>query len=149
MRIRRAEPQDEAVIAALMEQLETAGHSVVAPELKARFLQMLLMNHCALWVAEMDDRVVGLVSASLRPTLYHSGPSVLIDELIVDARVRRQGVGQALVEAVVAWAVAQGASEVEVSTEKENRAAQAFYRQCGFASEALLLELELDEQLQA
>jgi ribosomal protein S18 acetylase RimI-like enzyme len=148
LRIRRARPQDEAAVAALMEQLAAAARGTTASELKDRFLQMLSVNHCALWVAETDDGVVGLVSAHLRPTLHHSGPSGLIDELIVDSRARGQGVGRALVEAVVTWAVTQGASEVEVSTEKENEAAQAFYRQCGFTTEALLLELELDEQLE-
>ena len=148
MEIRRARPQDEAAVAALMEQLGAAARGSIALGLKDRFLRMLSVSHCALWVAETDDGVVGLVSANLRPTLYHSGRSALIEELIVDPEARDQGVGRALVEAVVTWAVAQGASEVEVSTGKENEAAQAFYRQCGFTTEALLLELELDEQPQ-
>jgi len=132
-----------------MEQLGATARGAAAPELTDRFLQMLSLNHCALWVAETDHGVVGLVTANLRPTLYHSGPSGLIDELIVDSRARGQGVGRALVEAVITWSVAQGASEVEVSTDRENEAARAFYRQCGFTAEGLLLELELDEQSEA
>jgi len=143
MRVRRARPEDEAAVAALMEQLESTVHSVVAPGLKARFVQMLTLDHHAVWVAEDEGRVVGLVTASLRPTLYHSGPSALIDELVVDANARGQGVGRALIEAVVTWALQRGASEVEVSTGMDNEAAQALYQRCGFRVEAVLLELEV------
>jgi ribosomal protein S18 acetylase RimI-like enzyme len=145
VRIRRARPEDDASIAELMEQLEAVAHGTVGPGLKARFTQILALDHHGLWVAETEEGVAGLVTASLRPTVYHSGPSVLIDELVVDARMRGRGVGRALVEAAVAWALDRGASEVEVSTEIGNEAAQAFYRRCGFRSEAMLLELELHE----
>ena len=140
VRIRRARPEDAAAVAALMEQLEAAIHGAVAPGLKARFMRMLTLDHHALWMAEDGDRVVGLVTASLRPTLYHSGPSVLIDELVVDANARGRGVGRALLEAVVAWASEWGASEVEVSAEMDNEVAQAFYQRCGFRPEAVLLD---------
>jgi len=146
MRIRRATPEDEAAVAGLMEQLGAAVHGGVAARLKARFAQMLTLDRHALWVAEEEGQVLGLVTASVRPTLYHSGPSVLIDELVVDASARGQGVGRALIAGVVIWASEQGASEVEVSTAMDNQAAQAFYQQCGFKAQAVLLELELDER---
>lgn len=149
MRIRRARPEDEPAIVALMEQLGAADGGTVGPGLKARFTQLLALNHHALWVAETEAAVVGLVTASLRPTLYHSGPSALIDELVVDARTRGRGVGRGLIEAVVTWASEHGASEVEVSTEMGNEAAQAFYCRCGFRAEAVLLELQLHERAQA
>lgn len=145
MRIRRATSEDEVAVAGLMEQLEATTHGSVAPGLKARFRHLLTLDHHALWVAEDAGRVVGLVTASLRPTLYHSSPSALIDELVVDANARGRGVGRALIEAVVAWASEWGANEVEVSTEMDNETAQAFYQRCGFRAQAVLLELELDE----
>jgi ribosomal protein S18 acetylase RimI-like enzyme len=63
---------------------------------------------------------------------------------VVDEHARRQGVGRALIQAVFDWARAQGFSEIEVSTDHDNTDAQAFYRQMGFESEALLLEYELN-----
>jgi len=94
MRICRARPEDEAAVAALMEQLAATVHGAVAPGLKARFMHMLTLDHHALWVAEEQGQVVGLVTASLRPTLYHSGPSALIDELVVDTSARGRGWGE-------------------------------------------------------
>ena len=145
MTIRRARPDDEAAVAALILQLGASAHGTAPLDLVACYNDMLTLDQHALWVADTKAGVVGLITASLRPTLYHSGPSVLIDELVVDAAARGQGVGRALVQAVVTWALDQGASEVEVSTETGNEGAQAFYRRCGFTTEGMLLELELDE----
>lgn len=146
MRIRRARREDGAAVAALMQQLVAATRRAAAPGLKARFEQMLTLRDYGVWVAEDDGQVVGLVTANVRSTLQHCGPSALIDELVVDAGARGRGVGRALIEAVVAWASQRGASEVEVSTMMDNEAAQAFYQRCGFEARAVLLELELDER---
>ncbi|HID86356.1 MAG TPA: GNAT family N-acetyltransferase, partial [Anaerolineae bacterium] len=55
-----------------------------------------------------------------------------------------RGVGRRLVEEAIQVARARGACELEVSTEKTNRAAQAFYRRLGFSHEAVLMELEFE-----
>jgi ribosomal protein S18 acetylase RimI-like enzyme len=106
---------------------------------------MIELPQYAIFVAEDEaGQVIGLLSASQRWTLWHTGPCALIEELAVDERARRQGVGRALIQAALDWAKAQGCSEVEVSTDHDNLDAQAFYRRLGFESEALLLEYELN-----
>ncbi|TEU11993.1 MAG: GNAT family N-acetyltransferase [Anaerolineales bacterium] len=40
---------------------------------------------------------------------------------------------------------AAGCCEIEVSTERSNETAQKFYRQHGFSHEAVLFELEFEE----
>jgi len=142
MEIRRASMGDLPAIESLMGQLAQAAHGEVAPGLADRVADILGRVESILWVAVADGQVVGLINASAYPTLWHAGPSVIIGELVVDQSQRGKGVGQALIEAVVAWARAMGASEVEVSTELDNRAAQAFYARCGFTHQALLLEME-------
>lgn len=144
MNVRRARAEDARYAAGLMQQLEGSAHGEVAAGLENRFQEMLDLEHHALWVAEHQGRIVGLITANLRPTLWHAGPSALIDELVVDETARGLGVGRALIEVVVDWARSHSASEVEVSTERDNEAAQAFYRRCGFESEAVLLEMEFD-----
>jgi N-acetylglutamate synthase-like GNAT family acetyltransferase len=143
MHIRRARPEDEAAIAALIEELALATDSAVAPGLVGRFGRMLSLDHRAVWGAEDEGHLVGVMTGSLRPTLLHAVPSALIDELVVAAQARGRGVGQALVETMVAWASEREASEVEVSAVADNYRARAFCQRCGFAKEALLLELEL------
>lgn len=51
----------------------------------------------------------------------------------VDPRSRRAGVGRRLVEAVLAWAEAEGATEIELGATAINRAAVVFYERLGFA----------------
>jgi GNAT superfamily N-acetyltransferase len=52
--------------------------------------------------------------------------------MIVRADLRGQGIGQALMTRLGAWAITVGIEQVWVCTEREGRAA-AFYQQCGYA----------------
>ncbi|MGH2672455.1 MAG: GNAT family N-acetyltransferase, partial [Actinomycetota bacterium] len=51
----------------------------------------------------------------------------------VDPRARRGGVGRRLVDAVLAWAGAEGATEIELGVTATNHAAVEFYEGLGFA----------------
>jgi PhnO protein len=142
MTIRPAQAQDTPGAVRLMSQLEAFAHGEAGRGMEGRFKYMLTLTHFNVSVAEEDDQVIGLITASLRPTLWHAGPVVLIDELVVDQTARGQGVGKALIDSIVEWAKKRGASEIEVSTEKDNEAAQSFYRGHGFKHESVLMEME-------
>ncbi|UCC89629.1 MAG: GNAT family N-acetyltransferase [Anaerolineales bacterium] len=144
MRIRPATKDDALAAVDLMTQLAEYAGEIVDAGVEDRFRTMLELPQHAIFVAE-DERglAVGLLSASLRWTLWHAGPCMIIEELIVDEEARGQGVGRALIQAALDWARGQGCSEVEVSTEQANVKAQAFYRQLGFESTALLLETDI------
>jgi len=94
-------------------------------------------------IARAGGQAVGFINFTLRQTLLHPGPSGLVDELVVAEGWRGRGVGRRLVAAAIERCRQLGCCEVEVSTEKANRAARAFYRRCGFEEEAVLFELEL------
>jgi ribosomal protein S18 acetylase RimI-like enzyme len=142
MQIRLARPKDTPHVARLLRQLEASAHGTAGPGAEGRFKYMLTLSNYHVCVAEDDETVIGLITASIRPTLWHPGPVALIDELVVDQTAQRQGVGKALIDAVVSWARKRGASEIEVSSEADNAAAQAFYRAHGFDHESVLLEME-------
>jgi GNAT superfamily N-acetyltransferase len=93
-------------------------------------------------VAEAEGRVVGFISVIFYKTHFHRGGTALINELVVDRAVRGTGIGRALVERAISEAQNRGMDEVEVGTEQDNLAAQAFYHKCGFDEEYLLLGLE-------
>jgi ribosomal protein S18 acetylase RimI-like enzyme len=95
-------------------------------------------------VAEVQGRVVGLLSLVCYRTLFHQGGTALINELVVQAGQRGRGVGRLLVREAVRRARAAGMDEVEVSTESGNRAAAGFYRACGFHRRYVLLGMEFD-----
>ena len=143
--IRSATVSDAPAAIGLMAQLNEFGHGQVDAGVEDRFRAMLNLPQYAIFVAQDEQgKIVGLLTAGHRWTLWHMGPCALIEELVVDERARGQGAGRALIQAAIEWAKAQACSEVEVSTEMDNSAAQAFYRRLGFESEALLLEYELN-----
>ena len=149
MRIRQATVEDSAVIAQLMAQLiEASGYEgwQVSPEQVEESLRKMANSDAyQVLLAEDEGQVVGLLSLSFRHTLFHSAPSALIDELVVERAHRRRGVGQQLMTEAIKRCRAPGCCEVEVSTERSNEAAQEFYRQHGFSHEAVLFELEFGE----
>lgn len=149
MRIREATIKDSAVIAQLMAQLiEASGYEgwQVSPEQVEENLREMAANDAyQVLLAEEKGRVAGLLSLSFRHTLFHPALSALIDELVVEQGHRRQGIGRQLIAEAIERCRAAGCCEIEVSTERANKAAQEFYRQHGFSHEAVLFELELEK----
>ena len=96
-----------------------------------------------LLVARDGDRVVGFINFTVRRNALHTGPSGLIDELVVIQSLRGSGVGRSLVMTAAETCRRLGCVELEVSTEKTNAAARRFYRECGFDEDAVLLEMPL------
>ncbi|MBN1401540.1 MAG: GNAT family N-acetyltransferase, partial [Anaerolineae bacterium] len=76
----------------------------------------------------------------LRPRRY-----VEIENLAVSHAARRQGVGRALMEAVLAWARGQGAQQIELTVWEFNAGARAFYEALGYATASRRLWRTLNE----
>ncbi len=84
----------------------------------------------AMFLAVADEEVVGLAGG------YRPGPAPDVVELVsmwTDPSVRRSGVGRRLVSAVLEWARASGAAEVQLWVTRGNTAAETLYRTMGFA----------------
>ncbi len=84
----------------------------------------------AMFLAVADEDVVGLAGG------YRPGPAPEVVELVsmwTDPSVRRAGVGRRLVTAVLEWAAATGATEVQLWVTRGNTAAEVLYRSMGFA----------------
>jgi GNAT superfamily N-acetyltransferase len=83
----------------------------------------------ATFFAEIDGAVVGLVGG------HRAEPGQSVVNLVsmwTSPAARRTGVGRALVGAVVEWARATGASNVELWVTRGNDPAQRLYASCGF-----------------
>ncbi|MDE3105829.1 MAG: GNAT family N-acetyltransferase [Acidobacteriota bacterium] len=83
-----------------------------------------------------------------------------LESVVVAAALRRQGVGRALCQAVLAWCRRQGADAVELEVRAGSQGAIALYRSLGFVAEgvrrgyyrapvedALLMRLTLRERV--
>lgn len=81
------------------------------------------------FVAEDRGRWVGLATGLAGD--YKGAGSTLVG-MFVEGDARGQGVGRALVEAVVDWARSRGASQLSLWVTATNEPALALYRRCGF-----------------
>jgi GNAT superfamily N-acetyltransferase len=70
---------------------------------------------------------------------------VIIEELVVTAPQRGNGVGTLLVNIAVDLCRECGCSEIGVGTEWTNYKARKFYKKCGFKDIGVIYELVLDE----
>jgi GNAT superfamily N-acetyltransferase len=148
--IRPCEFEDLPAVHELLQQLSTVAEP--AGDLRLEVMTGILREMAELpglyfnLVVTVEGSVVGFVSALFYQTLFHRGGTALINELVIDRAWRRQGLGRALIQAVIAEARSRGMDEVEVGTEQTNHTALRFYRRCGFDEEYVLLGLEFDER---
>jgi ribosomal protein S18 acetylase RimI-like enzyme len=114
----------------------------VSQEDFARLLGAVLEEHTELWIAEGSDRPVGFLTLRFGTTL-HGRHSATIEELIVDPKARRGGIGRALVEKAIERAHANGCWSLELATYEENAAQKAFYGKFGFESSSTFYRLKI------
>lgn len=139
IRVRDAQPGDEPAIVSLIHELALIeGDSTPVTEAFVR--DYLSSPHSHLLVAEVDEKIAGLLSYSMRPDLYHAAPSAMINELVISELDRGVGIGSALMSELLSRVQAIGCAEVSVTTMVDNEAAQRFYRSFGMVDEALFLE---------
>jgi len=100
-------------------------------EAQRRGLALLLANseRGMIFVARHPSRgVVGMVSAQLVISTAIGAPSVWIEDMVIDAVFRGQGLGKALLAQAQAWGAAQGAGRVQLLADADNMLALDFYR---------------------
>jgi GNAT superfamily N-acetyltransferase len=99
----------------------------------------------------LDEGDIGFAQVSFNPSVWADGPIGLLEELYVVPDRRGEGIGRALMEAVLALARERGAEGMEVITGESDTAARALYERFGFENEiegeersrSLFYELEL------
>lgn len=139
MNVRNARPEDLPAILRLIEELgETDSPGPAATVEHARSA----LEHPALLilVAEEGGAVIGFLSATVRPNLYHGADAGHVDELVVERSIRARGVGTALLQEFLERMRARGAAEVSIGVLPENEGAARLYRRLGFTEEVRLLE---------
>jgi ribosomal protein S18 acetylase RimI-like enzyme len=144
--IRKCENKDLPEVINLLEQLSeiaSAGDGFILEDIQKMHLEMEHFPQIYLnLVCEEDNGVIGFISLIFYKTYFHKGGTALINELIVDKKVRGLGVGRKLIENAILEAKNRGMDEIEVSTEKTNLAAQRVYKKAGFDEECFLFGME-------
>jgi len=97
-------------------------------------------------VAERGGGVIGYTYAGVEGSDYMSlrGPAGVLYDIVVDPAHRGQGVGRALLEAILSALRAKGAPRVVLSTAERNAPAQHLFERVGFRRTMIEMTRELD-----
>lgn len=100
------------------------------------YLGLLTDESVGLFVAESGENILGFVHAVVReapaiPLFVPRRYAVLID-LVVRSEYQEHGIGRMLADQVQAWAIAEGATSIELNVYEFNRNAISFYKGLGY-----------------
>lgn len=129
--IRLGKMADVEALKILCTQL---GYSVELSDLAQRLTILLQSETDQIYVAVMDDQVVGWVHA-LQVNYLEAGPFVEIGGLVVDQKCRGEGIGRKLMAAAEKWATQQGISLIRLRSNAIRLEAHQFYHQLGYLQE--------------
>jgi ribosomal protein S18 acetylase RimI-like enzyme len=79
-------------------------------------------------VVELEEKVIAYAALAVRK----DQGSVYITDIVVEQRYRQQGVGTALLQAVVAWSKERGMRQLIAELQTKNHPAICFYQKMGF-----------------
>ncbi len=130
--VRRATAADAGTLARMLRDFNAEfGSPAPAQDVLTRRLSAMLAR----------DDVVGLVAgaapegfalATLRPTPYYDGPLAVLDELYVVPSLRDQGIGSALMAALLEQLRSLDCGELHINVDGEDHDARRFYEARGF-----------------
>jgi len=132
--IRPARSEDENDILSLM-RLIPANANLTPEEIQAVRVRFRESTALEVLAAESQGEVVGFLVLSYVPAL--TGLRAWIDDIAVDPKHRRHGIGRSLVEAAIRSASRHGATHLFMDTSRGDPDARRFYRACGFAEDGV------------
>ena len=99
-------------------------------------------------VGTIDDVVVGFGVVGVE-ALADGRRLGVVSELFVDAEARAVGVGEAMLEAMVAFCVREGCVGVDAFALPGHRAAKNFFEESGFTARAIVMHHSFDSGTEA
>jgi ribosomal protein S18 acetylase RimI-like enzyme len=85
-----------------------------------------------LWLAVVESRVIGMCSLQVLYSTAEGGEVGLVEDVIVAAAYRRQGIGCAMLDGLEQWARRRGLRRLQLLADQQNTAAVSFYRKAGW-----------------
>ena len=95
-------------------------------------------KHRGILVAETDAGVIAMATVQILISTAQGGPVGLVEDVVVRADCRGQGVGRQLMAAVTAWADARGLTRLQLLADRGNQPALDFYRRIGWQGTRLV-----------
>jgi ribosomal protein S18 acetylase RimI-like enzyme len=140
--IRTAKPSDIPQLVGLLKELFTIEADFNFDSEKQAFgLNLLLTSDKDfILVAELlhGKKVLGMCTVQTLISTAEGGPVGLLEDLVVAADSRHQGVGAKLLTEAVNWAECQGLKRLQLLADKNNLPALNFYQKQGWQSTQLV-----------
>lgn len=134
MNIREAAAEDLGSIVQLFEQL---GYSTEVGQVEKHLLELRQGGSGKAFAAEDGGNVVGIAIVHTIKPLHVQSSWALLSALIVDGKYRNSGVGASLLTAVERFALQQGCSQIELSSNSARVRAHMFYERNGYQEKRL------------
>lgn len=143
--VREATEQDYEGLSDILAEVdamhsEALPHIFVTPEEPARskeyFSDTITDENTALFIAEKDSQVIGLISIHIRESI--SIPIMVerryayIDNIAVAKEFRGSTIGKELMKEAERWAIQKGVSELELNVWDFNQEAITFFQRLGY-----------------
>lgn len=132
---REARPDDLPDLLRLYGQLHPAD--AVPDHAAPVFQQILASPGLHLFVLEVDGAVVATTYLNVIPNLTRgASPYAVVENVVVDERVRGRGLGKQVMAGTLAAAWSVGCYKAMLLTGSRSPATHAFYLSCGLAGDA-------------
>lgn len=147
LQFRPAQSEDIPALCNLLEELftlETDFHPDRGKQAQA--LQSLIdksnachdQSACVVWVAEHAGEVIGMCTVQVYISTAEGGEVGLVEDVIIDADHRLQGVGRQMLQTLVTWARERGLTRLQLLADTHNETAMSFYQKLGWDKTQLL-----------
>lgn len=143
--IRQAGREDLPYILDLYRELES-DKSAVLNEDRANeiFEKMALYPNYKLYVAVIDNEIVGTFSLAVMDNLAHMGaPSGLIEDVVVKGSWRNKGIGRQMMCFAMECCRESGCYKAALSSDKKRINAHRFYESLGFKKHGYSFSVDL------
>jgi GNAT superfamily N-acetyltransferase len=127
--IRPPTDEDAEALSVLLGEL---GYPTGANEIPGRLAALRGDPRVAMWVAEVDESVVGLATAHIIASIHAPAPVAMLTVLVVSERARGRGIGARLVAEAEAFARARGAPKISLTSALHRAGAHEFYKRLGY-----------------
>ncbi len=146
MQIRPATAADLSTVLAFMAQLDLGHDTDQSLETTTAVFEQIISNpNHTIYLAEVDDVIVGTFALIIIPQLAHGGTcSGIIEDVVVSPDQRGQGIGQAMMRFAYELCQQAGCYKLVLSSNKQRTAAHHFYENLGYQQHGYSFRIELD-----
>lgn len=157
--VRKANAGDYNSVCELFDEVDTLHrdnlpHIFQKPSGAAReenyYAGLIADKDVALFVAEVDGKLVGFIHAIIRETpaipVFVPRRYAIVDGVVVNTGFQKRGIGKMLMDKMQEWTITRGATSIELNVYEFNETAISFYERLGYQTLSLKMSKELKKE---